>query len=514
MAKDFFIGVDIGTSGIRAALFDLEGRERAFCYKGYSLISTERGMAELDPELLLNAFIEVIGGCLERFKTAEATKAEAKDAALRAIGISTQLHSLLAVDKNGDCLTNVFTWADNRSLEDTEYIKANFDCRRLYMNAGCRAEHTIYHISKILWIKRVKPRVFEKTYKFVSIKEYILSKICGGYHIDYTDASASGCFNTHTFKWAEAPLKDILRVDEERFGEPVACSYLLDGLRPEYAARMGVGGSAQVVIGSGDGIMAHLGCGGTDGSVMSSTIGTSGALRIAVDKPLLDERLQTWCYCFTRETWVAGGSLNNGGIVLTWLKDQFGEQFESEAKRRGLEGAYDLFEHYLAETKPGAEGLAFLPFLTGERSPGWHAQARAHICGLTLSHSKNHIVRAAMEGVTFNMYTIFKELADASKDVRRIVANGGYVNSASWLHMQADVFNRELTVAPIAEAAVWGAALNAMSAVGAIKDYGAVLSALQFNRTIRPDADNHTLYLKAYEDYISLYNGLINSGAA
>ena len=150
------------------------------------------------------------------------------------------------------------------------------------------------------------------------------------------------------------------------------------------------------MIGSGDGIMANVGCGCVYPNTMSSTVGTSGALRVTVEKPIFDEYARIWCYCFTKNQWVAGGAINNGGIVIKWFKDQYPTEFTYEAERLGCSSTYDLFNNYASQIAPGSNGLLFLPYLTGERSPGWHAEAKGHISGIRLMHDKRHIIRAAV----------------------------------------------------------------------------------------------------------------------
>ena len=306
--NELYMGIDIGTPGVRAALFDADGRQVSIEYREYPMICTQPGMYELYTFVVFSAFLEVAGKCVENSGAASSR--------IQAIGLSTQLFSFLAVDGNGNCLTNLITLADNRSLEQTEAISRTFDCASLYNATGCRVQHPMYPLSKILWLKETQPDTFMRAYKFVSIKEYINFKLFGGFYIDYTDASASACFNIHSFDWDDNIVSNVLGLRKDMLREPVECTYTLKGMRNEYAAVMGIREDIPVAIGSGDGILANAGCGVFDDTVMSCTVGTSGALRIAVGSPLLDEWQRTWCYCFTKDTWVAGGAVNNGGIVL------------------------------------------------------------------------------------------------------------------------------------------------------------------------------------------------------
>ena len=495
---DTFLGIDIGTSGVRAALFDMEGNQLGLSHKEYPMICTEPGMAELNPETVFSTLLEVVKSCRDKIDKNGVDS-------LKAIGFSTQLSSLIALDTNGNCLTNLFTWADTRAVHHADKIKAEHDYISMYKNTGCRVQHPMYPISKILWLRDVNPAIVEQTYKFVTIKSYILFKLTGQYVIDYTDASATGCFNIHNFEWDPYILNQVLCIDEAKLCKTVPCTFLLDGIKAVYAEKMNISVTTPLIIGSGDGMCANAGCGVLDDTAMSSTIGTSGALRISVNTPLIDPEQRTWCYCFTKDMWVAGGAINNGGIVLKWLREDYRKQYEYECEINGLNEIYELFDKYAAEINPGSDGLLFLPFLTGERSPNWNANAKGTIYGLQLIHGKKHFIRAAMEGVMFRMFSVFETIAAQNNHVKQIKANGGYVNSDIWLQIQADIFNREIAVAGIGEAAAFGAAYLAMAGIGTIKDLKQLLPKMQPSKVITPISKNNAVYVEAYAAFKELY---------
>ncbi|HOJ10022.1 MAG TPA: gluconokinase [Clostridiales bacterium] len=494
---DLYMGVDIGTSGVRAALFDKNGKQLGLHHEEYPMICSEPGMGELDPERVFNSTINVVKLCIE------ISGADSKNIA--AIGFSTQLFSILAVDSEGKCLTNVITWADKRSIAHADLIKDKHDYVKMYNSTGCRAQHPMYPVSKVLWLKDTMPEIFAKTHKLVSIKEYVLFKLFGKYVIDITDASTTGYFNIHDFTWDKYIIDDVLGISPDILGEAVDCTFVLKNMKKEYAEKMGISPETPVVIGSGDGMLANVGCGVFDNTSMSSTIGTSGALRIATEKPILDPLQRTWCYCFTRDTWVAGGAINNGGIVLKWLRDQHRAAYEAEAREADMDDVYQLFDSYAMEINPGSDGLIFLPFLTGERSPNWNASTKGTIHGMQLIHNKKHLVRAAMEAVMYRMFSVYEILTAFSDNVKLVLANGGYANSDIWLQIQADVFNREIAVAGIGEASAFGASYVAMAATGAISSLRQPLPAMQPKKAIKPIRENSEIYKNAYKNFKDLY---------
>jgi len=498
---DFFLSIDIGTSSVRAALFDKDGYLKYIESAEYSLITSDDGKAEINPDLVFNAAIEVIRNCVNY--------SAGTNSGLAGIGISCHMHSLLLVDKEGKPLTNLITWADNRAKAEADFISQNFDVDDLYSRTGCRVQHPLYPLSKILWFKRNEPEIFSQCYKFITIKEYILFRLFGQYVVDYTLASCQGYYNIHMQNWDGHLVHDILGITAENLSEVVECTYCLRGLKQGYERILGIPKDIPFVIGSGDGIMANIGCGVNDDTSFSSTIGTSGAIRTAVNRPLLDSKQRTWCYSFAKDIWVAGGAINNGGIVLKWLREEFRRQFESDAQIYG-ESIYKLFDRYASEIQPGSEGLIFLPYLTGERCPDWNANARGLMFGLGFSHGRKHIIRAAMEGVMYRMYSVYEVISKLRNTATQIKANGGYVKSDLWMQMQADIFNKEILVSGVGEASALGAAYICMFSLGAVRDLKQILPSMHPRKVIVPNPEHHEVYTRAYELSQQIYNCIYN----
>jgi len=237
---------------------------------------------------------------------------------------------------------------------------------------------------------------------------------------------------------------------------------------------------------------------------MSSTVGTSGALRTTVTRPVTPEGQPLWCYSFTDDRWVAGGAINNGGVVLKWFRDNFRVQFEKEAEAFGGR-IYRLFDSYAEEVPPGSQGLIFLPYLAGERNPDWNARATGVMWGLTYAHTRKHLVRAAMEGILFRLFSVYEILEKFLAPTHEIRAGGGYSQSRVWLSMQADLFGRRIAVPTVTEASALGAAFLAMVAVGTIGGIDKPLPAMKAQTVIEPNPENHSLYREIYKKATVLY---------
>lgn len=499
---NYFMGVDMGTSSVRAVLFDETGHQVAVDAIECSLLSSMDGRAELDPDQVVNSVVQVICGCMKKSRNGKKN--------IAGMGISCHMHSLMAVDASGIPLTRLLIWADTRAGREAETIARRFDVADLYQRTGCRVQHPMYPLSKILWLKDNQPEVFNKAFKFITIKDYLLFRLYGEFITDFTLAASQGYFNIHRQEWDGEILEDILGISKDRLSQPVECLHVLRGMKPEAAEMLGLDRDFPVVVGSGDGIMANLGCGVTDDTAFSSTIGTSGAVRTSLKSPFLDAGQRTWCYSFTRDTWVAGGAINNGGIVLKWLRETFRKQFEFDAAAYS-ENVYKMFDRFASEVNPGSDGLIFLPYLTGERSPDWNAEVRGLMVGLDFSHTRKHMIRAAMEGVLYRLFSVYEVMAGLCAHTVQIRANGGYIKSDLWLQIQADIFNKEILVCNVPETSALGAAYLSMVALGAVGDIRSLLPGMEPRRVVKPQEQNHEIYRKAYtrakEVYRSIYPG-------
>ncbi len=499
MPDSFYMGIDLGTSSIRAVVFDVQGKPVLSRQEEFPMMTELESHAEIDPESIYRHFISVVRSCMLQLSG---------NMKVRAIGFSTQMHSLMLTDEKGKPLTRVMTWADNRAYQQAESIKKNYDSLSLYKRTGCIVQHPLYPLSKILWFKEQKPELFKQAACFLTVKSYLLYKLYGSYVIDYTDASASGLFNLHTFTWDEEIISQILGLSADRFPRPVPCDYLLSGISSSLAEEMCLDPDTPMTAGSGDGILANLGCGIFDASAMSSTVGTSGAVRTTVSSPLLDDQQRTWCYCLSKDRWVAGGAINNGGIVLRWLRDQFKETFQKDVEEQGCYNIYALFDQYAASIPAGSDQLTFLPLLTGERSPNWNALTRGVLYGLDLRHSRQHIVKAAMEGIMYQMFAVYQALFSINTQTRQIRASGGYARSDVWLQIQADIFGQPIAVSNVNEASALGAAYLSMLAVGAVSRFDEGLPEMTVTRHFEPDEHHREIYRNGYKRYADIYNRL------
>ncbi|MBE9190519.1 gluconokinase [Gloeocapsopsis crepidinum LEGE 06123] len=503
MSQNYFIGVDLGTTSTKAIVFSTSGAIKGMGNQGYKIIVPKPTWAEQDPEAIFSAVIAAVRDAVDA--------AEISKSAIAALGFSAATHSLIAVDAKNYPLTNAIIWADNRSIHQTEQLKQQNIKHDLYLRTGSPI-HPVSVVTKLMWMRETNPDVFEKAAKFISIKEYVFYQLFERYIIDYSIASATGLLNLKQLDWDEEAL-ELAGIRSEKLSDLVSPTHVLRGMKTRHAEVMGIAPDTPVVIGANDGVLANLGVGAIAKGEVAITIGTSGAVRTVVDTPLTDEKERTFCYALTEKHWVIGGPTNNGGIVLRWFRDNFCAPEVETAKQLGVD-PYDLMIEAAMEVSPGAEGLLCLPYLSGERAPYWNAKTRGLFFGVGLHHGRSHFIRAIMEGILFNVYSVNVALQELTGDIKEIRASGGFARSTPWRQLMADLFGIEVLMPEVYEGSGFGAAVLAMYSVGAIADLTEAQKLIRITYRHKPDSHLVSTYHDLFPLYERLYQNLENEFSA
>jgi gluconokinase len=486
--KSYAIGIDIGTTSTKVVLFDEKGAAVAHHAKSYPLLADVPGAAEQNPDEIYEAVV---------FSLRETVRKSGDLAEkIGLISFSTAMHSLIAVDADGKPLTNSITWADTRSESYAFTVKSSPEGLDLYKRTGVPL-HPMTPLFKLQWLKNEHTEIFQKAAKFVGIKDYILYRWFGEWATDYASAAAMGLWNMNTLEWdVEALLMADVTPDQLPVIQPT--TFYWENLSETLAKISGLDSSVKVVIGATDGPLSNLGVGAISSGDVAVTIGTSGAIRTTSETPVLDAEGRTFCYPLTEKHWVSGGPVNNGGIAFQWVHDLFTEE--------EMEGSYEELSRRAVAALPGAEGLVFLPHLTGERAPLWDAQAKGSFIGLTLRHKKDHMVRAVLEGTIFNLYQVYslvKTQAQEKADVK-IFATGGFTNSPVWKQILADVFQKEVSIPEHTESSCLGAVQLGRFAIGETEVLREVSEDTKQYGTVMPNAEHKEVYEELFEIYQSL----------
>jgi gluconokinase len=486
----FILSLDIGTSSVRAAIFDRLGRavEGLEARQRHEIRMTKDGASETDADDLLERVWRCIDEVLGRM-------GHLKDP-LRGVGICTFVGNILGVDGDQKAITPLTTYADTRSEGAVVKLRAEFDETVVHDRTGCHF-HPAYLPAFFCWFARDRRELFHRVARWVSIGEYLEVKLFGDAAVSFSVASWSGLLDRHKLAW-DNPLLNAMPVRLEQLSQLTDSNTPRQGLLPKFAARWPILRDLPWFPALGDGATANVGSGCVSSGRVALTIGTTTAMRAVVDHSISHIPSGLWCYRVDGRRSLPGGALSEGGSVFAWMKDvlQLGDP-------AGIEKT-------LASMEPDAHGLTVLPFLAGERSPGLAGHARGTVHGLSQATTSLDILRAGLESVAYRIGLVFELLRQLMPADPQVVASGGaLLSSPTWLHIMTDVLNRPVAVSEVQEASGRGAALLALESLGILSD---LERAPDFIGTIHhPDERRHERYREAMERQKKLYEKLVKA---
>jgi gluconokinase len=482
---DCIITIDINTSAVKIAAYNLEGKLIAFRKGSFSILYPQADHSEQDPE---QVFITVLF-VLKDFVREQILTQNHK---VLSIVFSAAMHSVLPVDGRGNPLGNAIIWADNRARNEADMIKKSVNGDRIYENTGTPL-HAMSPLAKIEWIKNKQPDRFKKTSKFISIKEYIFYQFTNEHVIDYSMASATGLFNIMERKWEQNSL-DISGLKTSQFSDYTSIFNTDFKLKPGLAKSLQLPKNTKLILGSTDGCLATLGSGVFGEGQATISISHTGAVRVAGQKIIKDKDHRFFNYILDNDTYISGGPTNNAGVVLEW----FASNFRNHPIIVDFEDAVeDLFKEATL-VKSGSNGLLFLPYLLGERAPIWNSNARGCYFGINIKHQPKHFLRATIEGIIFEIYSIGKIL-EKYRTIDKLYLTGKYAALPICAGIIADVFGKKVIVSDEAENVNKGAALLGMVDAGVFKNLEEAAKSITMKNVFEPQSENNATYQKLFE---------------
>lgn len=483
-----FLGIDVGTSGSRAVVIDEDGRVVASADAAHAdFASPHAGWAEQDPRDWWRATKEVIAKILESVPADE----------IGAMSFSGQMHGSVFFDESDSVIRPALLWCDQRTENQCEEIVAEIGKSRL-IELVCNPAVTGFTLPKILWLRENEPENWARVRSILLPKDYVRFMLTGDKASDVTDSSGTLIFDVQNRKWSDEILSRFA-IDSSLLPK-VYESTEVTGVISENAAReTGLKAGTPVVAGAGDNAAGAIGMGIVSNGKVSSTIGTSGVVFAASDAPRLDPkgRIHTLCHAVPG-CWHNTGVTLAAGLSLKWFRENFGDG-----------ASYDALVDDASKVSVGSEGLLWLPYLMGERSPHLDPNARAAFVGITASHTKAHFTRAVMEGAAFSLRDSLEIFKSAGIEVSSIRLSGGGAKSLLWRQIQADVYGTPVEVIEADEGAAFGAAI--LAGVG-VKAWGSVEEAcektIRVGTVIEPDNESREILERGYAAYSKLYSAL------
>ena len=481
---DYWIGIDMGTTATKAVLYTGSGAIVATQSIAYTLYRDPSGMAEEAPEDIFDAVVATIRAVSEKLTAADK---------LCAIGFSAQQHSLIATTSDFNPLTRVITWADTRANAAATALRNADQGHNIFMRTGTPIQ-PMSPLSKLHWLKHDQPDLFQAADHFMDIKTYVFHRLFGVYKLDLSLASATGLYHLEKQQW-DQDILDLLGLSLDQLPEIVSPYAFESGLSLADAQMMHIPPETPFVWGAADGPMSNLGVAAIQPGIAALTIGTSGAIRVMTNQPIVDEKMRTFTYGLDETHWVVGGATNSGASVLAWLKEKI---FDDRI-------TLDTMTQMAASISAGSGGLIFHPYLGGERAPIWDATARGSFFGLGYEHGQAEMTRAVLEGISYNIHAIAVALEEVVGELKHIQATGGFTNSEIWLQILADIFDMPIHIPDSQEAGCLAAVILSQKALGVMASFDEVTQLVTTRAVYTP----LTEHLSTYRELEALYTDLL-----
>ena len=490
MAESLFLGLDVGTSGVKAVLVSPSGDVRASATTPLALTTLHPGWAEQDPLDWWEASVASI----------RAARSEVPDATIAAVGISGQMHSSVFLDRGGDVVRPALLWCDGRTTEECREIERRVGgearLRDLVSNPALEG----FTLPKVLWLRNHEPEAFRLVATVMLAKDYIRYRLTGELATEPSDASATLMYDTARMRWSREIL-DAMDLNGSLLPEVGGSSEVLGRVNDDGAAASGLASGTPVVGGGADNACGAAGVGVVAPGEAVASWGTSGTLLAPMSEPRVDPGLRAHTFCHVvPNTWYLMGVVLSAGGAFAWYRDQLARELAGDPE------ADHKLDDEAASVSRGAEGVSFLPYLQGERTPHRNATARGALLGLSLAHTRAHVTRAVIEGVCFALRDSLEILRSLGFTLNEVLFTGGGARSPLVRRMLAEVFGIPVATVNREEGPAYGAALLAGVGVGAFPDLrAAAATTLRRKPAEAPSAEAHREYDAPYQRFRESY---------
>jgi xylulokinase len=494
----FLLAHDLGTSGNKATLYSLDGKLVANRTCSYPTNFFNGNWAEQNPEDWWKAVCD----------SSKALLAKVNPADIAVVALSGQMMGCTPVDRAGNALRPSILYCDQRASKQAGHILSQIDLKSFYGIIGHRVSPS-YSIEKLMWIRDNEPDIYRRTHKTLCAKDYVNLRLTGQLATDYSDASGTNAFDLNTFKWSPKVI-DIAGVDGGMFPEAKDSTAILGTITSQAARETGLKEGTPVAVGGGDGSCAGVGVGCIKPGTAYNYLGSSSWVALTVEKPVVDEQMRTmnWAHC-VKGYLHPSGTMQTAGSSFNWLKQQLCAAECAAAKASGT-SAFQLIDATIAATPAGANGVLFLPYMLGERTPWWNPNARGAFIGLNLASRREDMLRAVMEGITLNL-GIIVDIFRAHVPIETVTVIGGGAKSATWRQMMADVYGCRIeSLNFLEEATSMGAAVIGGVAAGLFKDFDVIHQFIKVDHVATPAPENREKYRRQRALLEKAYRGLKN----
>ncbi len=494
--KKYLLGIDYGTGGAKATIINTDGDEMSYAFEEYPILTPNPGWSEHDANLHWEVACRLIKSCIE--------KAEISSNEIAGIAVSSAYPSLVLVDKNIDPVHNAYNLMDKRAVKQVEWLRENIGEKKIFDISKNRLEdHPV--ITNLMWEKENRSDDFKKIYKALSVDGFINAKLTGKLTGHFSGAGFYGVAYNLLEKKFDVGLLDKIGISPKLFPNLYNCEDIIGTVTSEAAKETGLCEGIPVAAGQVDCNAGWVGAGATEEGDLQMNLGTCGNFGIITkDTDFPDTMINFGYTAESDDTFIIVPTTTTGGQLIRYMRDNF-YRMEMASQDIFENDTFDLINREAEKVPPGCDGLLTLPFMMGERTPIWDVHARGVLFGLSLNHTRGHVVRSMMEAVGYALYDSFRIIKESGKKVgTQIVMNEGGAKSKLWRRIITDIFNVPTVLVRRRTGAPYGDAILAGVATGIFKDFSVAKEWSDYIDPMEPNKENHKLYM----DYFKLYKGL------
>lgn len=498
--KRYLAGIDIGTTGAKAAIFDLKGKMLSSAYREYKCIYPKTNYIEQDVLMLIEQTKDAIKEAVSN------SSIDTKEIA--SLGISSQRSCTIFIDSKNRLLRPMISWQDSRASAEVQEISNKIPPDQYYKITGF-PNNTTWVLPKMIWIRKNEPEIWEKAKKVVQLQDFALYSLgAGAFYNDVSDSGFYGFWDTTRLQWSEKILK-AFDIDKDLLPMPTPSATKICTISKESAEQTGLPGDLVICTGAGDQNSAAVGAGIVYDGYLSTSMGTAGNANAFLDTPFRDPNGKSMVLNHAiYGKWAIEGHQAGAAGVYRWFRDEV-TRLEIEKAKKTSRDVYGYLNELVESAPPGSKGLVFLPFLAGATAPRWNIDAKGTLMGLTFSHDRACLTRSIVEGITLEMKDIITSMMESGIKIENIRIMGGATKSDVWNQIQADMYNKPVETLKVSDAAVLGAAIMGGVGVGSFKDIReGVGQMVKIDKKYEPIEENVKIYDELYKIYCDAYEAL------
>jgi xylulokinase len=497
MTGKYLAGIDIGTTGSKAAIFDLKGNVLGSAYNEYECSYPKPNWIEQDPAQLVDTAMSAARKAIALSGIDPVKIASA--------GFSTQRSCAIFIDKSRKPLRPMISWQDSRCTEEIKDITEKISPKEFYDITGFPL-NTTWVLPELLWVRKNEPKVWEKVFKLVQLQDFTLMSFgVDGFINDISDAGFSGMYDTNKFDWSDRILK-LFEIDKDILPVPTPSGTKVGTISKYASEKSGFLEGMPICVGAGDQNCAATGAGVIYEGYASISMGTAGNANAFLNKPFRDPAGKNMVVNHSIfGKWQIEGHQAGAAGVFRWFRDEIATH-EKEQASIANKNVYKILDEHIAKVPAGSKGLVFLPYLASSTAPRWNINARGVLAGLAFGHDKWSLARAFLEGITLEMKDILTSMINSGISIQNIKIMGGATNSPLWNQLQSDIYNMEVATLKVNDAAVLGAAILGGVGVGIFNDIReGVKNMVKIDKSYVPNKANSEIYNELYSIYCNIY---------